>query len=216
MQVPSTHASSLKQASIPLAAQIGFTLWMLFWVPVVLTTQGPQNFWWLCNLAQFILLYSVWTSDRLLISSQAGTVVVVGVAWTIDFAGALVTGSSPFGITTYMFNPDLPIALRATSTYHIWLPVFVVWLCRRQGYDARGFRLQCMIGTAAIVGSWMFGEPMRNLNYTIAPFGIEQVWLPQAIYIPVLCVATALLLYLPGHFIVKALADRSGDFSDKI
>ena len=210
-----TRTPTAKVPPVPIAARLGFTAWMLFWIPVVLATQGPQNFWWLCNLAQFILLYSIWTSDRLLVSSQAGTIVVVGAAWTVDLAGALITGSSPFGITTYMFNEDLSIALRATSTYHVWLPVFVVWLCRRQGYDVRGFRLQCGIGTAAILGSWIFGESMRNLNYTIAPFGIEQVWLPQALYIPILCVGTALLLYLPGHFIVKSLADRSGDFSPR-
>lgn len=35
--------------AVPLAARVGFTLWMMVWVPVVLATQGPQNFWWLCN-----------------------------------------------------------------------------------------------------------------------------------------------------------------------
>ena len=179
---------------------------MAVWVPVVLASQGPQNFWWLCNLAQFILLYSIWTSNRLLISSQAGTVVVVGIVWSVDFVGALVTGASPFGITTYMFHADLPIVLRATSTYHVWLPVLVLWLCRRRGYDERGFRLQCVIGSIVIVGGWIFGDPERNLNYTAAPFGIEQVWLPQPVYIPLLCAATALLVYLPGHWIVKAIS----------
>jgi len=186
---------------------------MMFWVSAVLANQGPQNFWWLCNLAQFILLYSVWTGNRLLISSQAGTVVVVGLAWTTDLGGALVTGSSPFGITAYMFDEELSIALRATSGYHVWLPVFVLWLCRRRGYDGRGLWLQCAIGTGAIVGGWIFGDPVRNLNYTVAPFGIEQVWLPQAVYIPLLCLGTAALLYLPGHFIVKTTVGGPRRFS---
>lgn len=189
-------------ASIPLAARLGFTLWMLVWVPVVLSSQGPQNFWWLCNLAQFIVLYAIWRPNRLLISSQAGTVVLVGLVWTIDFVIALLSGQSPFGITLYMFNEELPIALRLTSTYHIWLPIFLLWLCRRQGYDRRGPWLQCLIGSAAIVGGWLFGDPVRNLNYTHAPFGVEQVWLPQALFLPLLCLATALLVYLPGHLIV--------------
>lgn len=214
MQVVNNPAASLKRSSIPPPAQVGFTLWMLFWVPVVLVTQGPQNFWWLCNLAQFILLYSVWTSNRLLISSQAGTIVVVGAAWTVDLVAALISGSSPFGITTYMFNEQLSAALRVTSTYHVWLPVFVLWLCRRQGYDDRGFWLQCVIGTVAILGSWVFGDAARNLNYTIAPFGIQQTWLPQALYIPVLCAGTALLLYLPGHFITRTFAGEARSRSD--
>jgi len=200
---------SIDAASIPLTARLGFTIWMLVWVPVVLATQGPQNFWWLCNLAQFIVLYAVWRDNRLLISSQAGTVVLVGLIWTVDLLISLATGQSPFGITLYMFNEQLPIALRLTSTYHIWLPVFLVWLCRRQGYDRRGPWLQCLIGSSAIIGGWAFGDPIRNLNYTRAPFGIEQVWLPDALFIPLLCVATALLVYLPGHWIVRAVHYRN-------
>jgi hypothetical protein len=200
--------------SIPLVARLGFTVWMLVWVPVVLAAQGPQNFWWLCNLAQFILLYAIWRSNRLLISSQAGTVVLVGLFWTVDFVGALAFGQSPFGITAYMFNDQLPLSLRMTSTYHIWLPFFVLWLCRWRGYDRRGPWLQCAIGTAAIVGGWAFGDPERNLNYTTAPFGIEPVWLPQALFIPLLCLATAVLVYLPGHWIVRAVNYREPRTTD--
>jgi hypothetical protein len=79
-------------------------------------------------------------------------VVLVGLVWTLDFIAGLAPGKSPAGVTAYMFSDELPLALRATSTYHIWLPVFVLWLCRRQGYDDRGAWLQCIIGTLAIVG----------------------------------------------------------------
>ena len=64
--------------------------------------------------------------------------VLVGLVWTLDFIAGLAPGKSPAGVTAYMFSDELPLALRATSTYHIWLPVFVLWLCRRQGYDDRG------------------------------------------------------------------------------
>jgi hypothetical protein len=197
-------------APLPLTARAGFTLLMVTWVPVVLATQGPQNFWWLCNLAQFLVLVALWTSSRLLASSQAGTVVLVGLVWTLDFVGGLVLGESPTGVTAYMFADELPLALRATSTYHMWLPVFVLWLCRRQGYDERGVWLQCVIGTLAIVGSWRFGESVRNLNYTVAPFNVEQTWLPQPLYILLLCIGTALLVYLPGHLIVRAIIKSHG------
>jgi hypothetical protein len=183
---------------------VGFTLWMALWVPIVLASQGAHNFWWLCNLAQFLLLYAVWSSDRLIIASQAGTVVLIGLVWSVDFIAALLLGGSPFGITSSMFNEALPITLRATSTYHIWLPVLTLWLVFRLGYDRRGPWLQCGIGTLAIVGSAVFGMEGRNLNYTEAPFGIEQTWLPDPVFIPLLCIATALVVYLPGHWIVRA------------
>lgn len=192
-------ATGVGEGAIGRPVQIAFTLWMLLWVPVVLSSQGPQNFWWLCNLAQFIVLLALWRNDRLLISSQAGTVVLVGAIWSIDFFGALLFGDSPFGITYYMFDDRLPLALRATSTYHLWLPLFLLWLISRIGYDRRGFWLQCGIGSLAIIGGALFGDPVRNLNYVHAPFGFEQTWMPQPVWIPVLCLATALLVYLPGH-----------------
>lgn len=195
--------------SVALPARLGFTAWMAVWVPVIMATQGLQNFWWLCNVAQFLLLYGMWTSNRLVISSQAGTVVLIGLVWTLDFVAALAAGASPTGITAYMFDDQLSLALRATSTYHIWLPLLVIWLVRRQGYDHRGVWVQCAIGSTVILGSWLFGDPARNLNYTIAPFNIEQTWLPQAVYIPLLCIGTAVLVYLPGHFLVRWIAARS-------
>lgn len=209
-------AVTVAAAPVTLPARVGFTLWMAAWVPVVLTTQGPQNFWWLCNLAQFLLLIAVWTSNRLLVSSQAGTVVLVGLVWTLDLVAALVLGDSPTGVTSYMFSDELPLVLRATSTYHIWLPVLVLWLCWRQRYDERGVWLQCVIGTLAIVGSWRFGEPVRNLNYTVSPFNIEQTWLPQPVYILLLCIGTALLVYLPGHLIVRAITKPAGPHESSI
>jgi hypothetical protein len=197
-------------ATVPLPARLLFTAWMAVWVPIVLASQGPQNFWWLCNLAQFIVLACLWVPNRLLLSSQAGTVMLIGLIWTLDLVATLLLGESPTGITAYLFNEDLPLSLRLTSSYHVWLPIFMLWLCRPEhiGYDRRGPWLQCLVGSAAIVGGWWFGEPERNLNYTHAPFGIEQVWLPDAVFIPVLCVLTAVLVYLPGHGLARLAVDR--------
>lgn len=178
---------------------------MAAWVTIILDSAGAQNFWWLCNLAQFIVLYSVWTGDRLLLSSQVGTVVVVGLVWGLDLFAGLILGGSPTGTTAYMFDPKLDLVHRLSSTYHLWLPVLMVWILHRRGYDHRGPWLQCGIGSALIVGGWWFGDPERNLNYVHAPFGIEQTWLPEAIWIPLLCLATALLIYLPGHYLVRAI-----------
>ncbi|NEZ04305.1 hypothetical protein G4Y73_09125 [Wenzhouxiangella sp. XN201] len=196
--------------NVPLPARLFFTVWMAVWLSIVILYGSTQNFWWLCNVAQFIVLWCVWRPLPLLLSSQAGTVVLVGLFWTLDFAAGLVLGESPTGATAYMFNDELPLILRATSTYHMWLPLFVLWLCRseRIGYDPRGPWLQCLIGTAAIVGSWWFGNPERNLNFTQAPLGIEQVWLPDPVYLVCLCIATALLVYLPGHWLVRAATIR--------
>ncbi|MCP1727752.1 hypothetical protein J2T60_001752 [Natronospira proteinivora] len=181
---------------------------MIFWVTVILNNQGPQNFFWLCNLAQFILLYALWAGNRLLISSQAGVVTLVGLGWSLDFFLGLLLGDSVTGFTAYMFSDDLSLLARATSLYHVFLPLVFVWLVRRNGYDRRGPWLQSLIGAFGVIGAWLFTEPHRNVNWMYQPFGMEQTWMPDPLWAMVLIVAYPVLLYWPGHCLITWLAHR--------
>ena len=103
-------------------------------VAVVLWAYGPQNFLWVCNLAQFLILFALWSGNRLILSSQAGTVCLVGLVWTADLVLALVTGGRSATFTSYMFDPALPLLARASSLYHVGLPPFVMWLLVRYAW----------------------------------------------------------------------------------
>lgn len=191
---------------IPLAARLAFSLWMVFWVSVVLSNAGPQNFFWLCNLAQFIILYVVWSGNRLLLSSQAGMVCLVGLVWTLDFIVAIALGGrSLTGFTAYMFTDELALIARSVSLFHVFLPPFVLWLIWHVGYDNRGVWLQCVIGALAVIGGWLFTEAERNINWVHEFFGMEQVWMPDPLWIVVLVVANPLAIFLPGHFLVRGI-----------
>ena len=189
--------------TIPLAVRVGFTLWMVFWVSVVILNQGPRNFLWLCNLAQFVLLYAIWSGNRLILSSQAGLVTLVGLGWGLDFVAALVLGGrSPTGFTAYMFGEELPLIARAVSFYHVGLPVLVLWLIGRGGYDRRGPWVQSGIGALGVLGTWRFTDPERNVNWFYELFGREQVWFPEPLFAGILMVSFPLVLYFPGHGLV--------------
>lgn len=201
----------MRTSGIPLSLKLGFTAWMMFWVPVVLTNQGPQNFFWLCNLAQFITLYAIWTENRLLIASQVGVVTVVGIGWTLDVAAGVALGDSPTGLTAYMFSDRLPLIARLSSLYHIFLPILLIVLVWRLGYDRRGPWLQCVIGGGAIIGGWLFTEPERNVNWMFYAFGSEQTWMPEPLWALVLMVAYPVLFYFPGHWLMlRLMSHRSG------
>ena len=191
---------------IPLTVRLGFSLWMIFWVSVVLTNHGPQNFFWLCNLAQFIILYVVWSGNRLLLSSQAGMVCLVGVVWTLDFIVALALGGNSLtGFTAYMFSDELALIARAVSLYHVFLPPLVLWLVWHIGYDSRGVWLQSGIGALAVIGGWLFTDPERNINWVHIVFGAEQAWMPEMAWVALLVVAYPLLIFLPGHFLIRGV-----------
>jgi len=191
--------------SVPLIARLGFTAWMLFWLTVILNNQGPQNFFWLCNISQFIVLYVIWRPNVLLLSSQAGVVTLVGVGWTLDFIAGLLLGFSPTGFTAYMFSDELPLLVRATSLYHIGLPFFLIWLVARLGYDHRGPLLQSLIGALAVIGAALFTEAERNINWVYQPFGVEQTWMPEPLWVLLLILAYPLVLYFPGHYLIRFL-----------
>ncbi len=190
---------------VPLSAKLGFTIWMAFWVSVILWAYGPNNFLWLCNLAQFLILYSLWTGNRLILSSQAGIVLAVGLGWGLDFGVGLSASGSVTGLTAYMFDPDIPLLARATSLYHVLVLPFVIWMCLRIGYDRRGWLLQCGIGGVALIASWLVVDADFNVNWVTHPVGMEQPPLPQPLYIGLLAIAYPLILYLPGHGLMRAV-----------
>lgn len=194
---------------IPKAVKLGYTLWMLLWVPVVLWAYGPANFLWLCNVAQFLLLYAIWREDPLVVSSQAGIMTLVGGVWTLDFVVALIVGGgSPTGATGYMFDPAFPLPARLVSLFHVALPVLVVWLCHRLGHDRRGLLLEWPLAVVLTLAGWLFTDPERNINYAFAPFGIEQVWFPHGLYLALLTLVATPLLLLAGELLVRWLLDR--------
>ena len=197
-----------RNPSIPLAAKIAFTVWMLYWIPVTIWGYGPQNFLWLCNVAKFLLLYGIWTENRLILSSQAGVMTLVGIGWTVDLLTGLPFGESLAGFTSYMFNPERPLLARITSLYHIALPPWALWLVGHAGYDKRGPWLQTGIGAAAVVAARLLTEPARNVNLVYEVLGVEFEGLPPALVVSLLVVAYPAILYFPGHALVMWLLRR--------
>lgn len=190
---------------LPLRLKLVFTAFMLVWTPLVTATQGWQNFLWLCDVANFIVLAGLWLESRLLLSSQLVSTLLIGVAWSIDLASALVLGIHPFAATMYIFDSGLPLALRLASLFHIVVPVLLLFVVTRLGHDARGWRLQTVLCWLVLpVGFWLT-DPERNINLLHAPFGVEQVWLPDWLYVLVCMAAYPLLIYLPTEAVLRRL-----------
>ncbi len=195
--------------AIPAWIRYGYTAWMIVWTTTIFQIVGPANFLWLCDVANFVLLLAVWSGSALLFSSQATGILIIQCVWILDVLGRILMGFHPIGGTEYMFDPAEAVLVRALSTFHVWVPLLVLWAVRRRGYDPRGWRLQAAI-TAVLLPACLLTDPELNLNWIYRPFGIEQTLLPPAGWVLACIVLYPLVLYLPTHALLARWARRGG------
>ena len=195
---------------IPLWLKTAFSCWVLLWALSYWHLYGPYNYFWLCNVANFLILIGLWRESRLLLSAQCLAVLLIGIVWTLDVAAAFVTGGAEgthlIGGTEYMFDPEIPLAGRLLSLYHSFLPLVALYGVYRVGYDRRGIALQTLITCVLLLATWLVVDPELNINWVHAPFGAEeQEMLPPLLYLLAVMVATPLLVYLPSHFLIRGI-----------
>ena len=191
---------------VPLTVKLAYTLWMLVWVPAYWVENGPANFLWICDFANFMLLAALWLESPLLATSQFAGVLIIQLGWAADFSSAILFGSHAIGGTEYMFDETRPSWLRALSLFHLWTVPLLAWLGRRVGFDRRGWRLAAAVALVLFpLGQWV-GTREQNLNWMWRPFGVEQRGLPPVVF-PFVAVGIAtLLLFLPGSGLARRIA----------
>lgn len=197
----------MTNGSLPLWLKLAFSAWIAFWAPAYAILLGPHNFFWLCNLASFLILAGLWLEHRLLLSMQWLSVALIGLLWGLDLGVAALTGWHPFGGTAYMLDPDFPDLARILSFYHLLLPLvtgFAVW---RLGYDRRALLWQSLLTVVMIIISRALTAPERNINWVHAPFGMEQAPLPASFYLPLLMLGWAALILWPVHRLSRWLQE---------
>lgn len=190
--------------------KLAYAAWMVVWVPAYWVQYGPGNFLWLCDAANFVVAAAIWLESPLLFSSQAVAVLLIQILWIVDFLTALATGSHPVGGTEYMFDAAKPLWLRALSLFHIVVPVLLIWGIARLGYDRRGWKLQTALTWLLLPATFWLATPETNINWLWRPFGIEQVWMPPALFLGVAMLGYPLLIYLPTHAVLAWWARRGG------
>jgi len=192
---------------IHLGIKVGYTLFLLVLVPVYWAQYGPKNFLWFSDIALLATGAALWLESPLLASMMALAVLLPELAWNADFFGRLLTGHRLFGMSAYMFDPAPPRYLRALSLFHVPLPVGLVWLVHRLGYDRRAFVLQSLLALIVLPVSYWLTDPAENVNW-VHGLGSGQRWMPDWVYLALLTVSFWLVLYLPPHLVLRALFAR--------
>jgi hypothetical protein len=104
---------------VPLWLKVGWTIWVIVWVPFYWKQYGLQNFLFFCDLGNFFITLALWLESPLIFSWQAAGLLLFQTLYTIDLAGTLFTGSHIVGGTEYMSIPTYLYSF-ASSACFMW------------------------------------------------------------------------------------------------
>ena len=200
---------------IPLAAKLAVTAFLAVLLPVYLHTYGPTNFLWFCDAALILTVAGMWLESSLLISMCAVGILLPQCLWLVDF-GVYLLGFHFLNLTSYMFDPHLPLFTRGLSLFHGWLPLLLVWLLFRLGYDKRAMPAWTVLAaTLGFVGYFFTPPAGAHLANANVPININyfygfndqqpQHWVSQNLYVILWLGVLWLVAFLPTHLALSKI-----------
>src|SRR5580700_5312932 len=202
----------VRPRKIPLAAKVAVTAFLAVLVPVYLHTYGPTNFLWFCDAALILTGAGIWLESSLLISMCAVGILLPQCLWLADF-GSNLLGFHFLNLTSYMFDNKLPLFTRGLSLFHGWLPLLLVWLLFRLGYDKRALSAWTVMAAGLMFVCYFFTPPAGahpanpnipiNLNYLYG-FNDQQPQhrVNQNLYVILYFSVLWLVAFLPTHLVL--------------
>lgn len=195
---------------IPLGLKIIYTIFVCALVPIYWRQYGPANFLWFSDIALFALAPALWLENALLVSIMAVSVVFFEALWNLDFFFHLLTGKSLIDLSAYMFDPKIPLFIRALSCFHIVLPLLLLWALHRLGYDQRAFVWQTGVTLVILPLSYVASNPQENVNWVYGFGQNPQRILPGPLFVILLMLFFPLVVYLPTHLFFTRIFRAAG------
>ena len=194
----------LSSNQIPLWLKLSYTVFVFGLIPIYWKQYGPANFLWFSDIALLTIVAALWLESSLLTSMMALAVVLLDVAWNVDFFTRLTVGKSVTGLGAYMFDPKISRTIRAISLFHIVFPLLLLWMLHRLGYDSRALIAQTLLAWVVLPLTYLFrNSSTENINW-IRGFGNKpQQSLPAHLHLILLMILFPLIIYLPSHFLFR-------------
>jgi hypothetical protein len=180
-------------------------------VPAYWVHYGPTNFLWFSDIALLTSVVALWTRSPLLASMQAVAVTALEFVWIADFLLRMFADFRLIDLSEYMFDPTIPLWLRALSLFHVWMPFLLLWMVYRFGYDRRGWIAQSIAAALVLPLSYLLSDPTGNVNWVYGFGNHPQTWLPGWAFVVLLMLAYPLCLYWPSHLVLRRFFTEAGD-----
>jgi hypothetical protein len=193
-------------AMIPLWLKISYAIVVAVITIVYVRKYGLPHFLWFSDIAMLVAVAALWLESAFLASMMALAVLLPEILWNVSFFGRLLFGIRITGLTDYMFDPEKPLYLRGLSLFHIFLPVLLVWMTARLGYEPEAWIAQTIVAWVVLPLTYWLTDPRKeNVNWVRGIEGLPPIRMSPMAYLGVLMIAFPLLLYLPTHVILNML-----------
>lgn len=183
---------------VPLWPKFVWTLFICILVPVYWRHYGPANFLWFSDIALFALCAALWLESPLLLGTMSVGVSALELAWNLDF----LAGGRLLHLASYMFEPSIPAYLRGLSSFHVVMPLLMMWMLLRLGYDRRSLAMQTCLAWVVLPTTYLLTDPDKNINWVFGPGTKPQRSVPPLVYLMALMAALPLFVYLPSHLLL--------------
>jgi hypothetical protein len=187
--------------AIPEWFKIAYTLAVIAFMVIYWQRYGPRNFLWFSDIAFIGAVPAMWLESPLISGVLACMVLLPEVLWNVDYALRLGLKRRITGLTEYMFDPTIPLWLRAVSLFHVPLPLVLIWLVAAYGYPAASLPIAAGAGALVLALSYLLSSREKNINWV---FGLGRIQhrLPEPVYLGLLYLGFVLVVFLPTHWLL--------------
>jgi len=192
--------------SIPLWLKIAYTVFAAVTVAIYLRKYPLWNFLWFSDIALIATVPALWLENSLLASMMLVGVLLPELLWNVAFFVRLATGKRLFGLTDYMFDPTKPLYLRAISLFHFFLPLLLLWMVSRLGYDPDALIGQALLAWIVLPLTYRLADSkVENVNWVFGWTVEPQERMPPLAYLGLVMIGFPLLIYFPTHVLLQKL-----------
>ena len=207
-----TNLSVPARGRIPLWFKIAYSAFVAVLVPVYWVNWTPLNFLYFCDVALLLTVPALWLESSYLASMMAIAIVLPQILWQLDFILYPLSGFQVHFLINsagYMFDPNEPLFTRCLSSFHFWLPIVLIWMVWRLGYDRRAIWGQIVLALVVLSLSYLLTTyptgPAGNVNKVLGPGGDRdppQTFMPPLLWLGVVMLAWTAVVYPISHLVL--------------